>query len=113
MRLLQDGLIAALAAVGLTTLLWLLVSALTHPRVRPCAAADACVRAEGAAEELEQTVRELLRCRYERRSFSRILIVDYGMDDAARAVAELLARENFGVELVAAQDCSAVLKGAG
>lgn len=34
MQLLQDGVIAALAAVGLATIVWSTVTALTHPRER-------------------------------------------------------------------------------
>ena len=34
MQLLQDGVIAALAAVGLATIVWFTVTALTHPRER-------------------------------------------------------------------------------
>ena len=34
MRLLEDGIIAALAAIGLVTLLFLLISALVRPRAR-------------------------------------------------------------------------------
>ena len=32
MRLLQDGVVAALAAIGLTAVIFLLVSAIVHPR---------------------------------------------------------------------------------
>ena len=35
MELLQDGVIAALAAVGLATIVWFTVTALTHPRDSP------------------------------------------------------------------------------
>ena len=34
MRLLQDGVVAALAAIGLTAVIFLLVSAIVHPRRR-------------------------------------------------------------------------------
>ena len=100
MRLLEDGIIAALAAVGLVTLLFLLISALVRPRahgmldafaVVPCGAED--------GKKLEYTVRALERARYEYGGFRRIVILDCGMDEDARKVAALLCRDAFGVSL--------------
>ncbi len=51
MQLLEDGALAALAAVGLVTLLFLIISALVHPRRRGMLAAFAvvpCRAGEGA-----------------------------------------------------------------
>ena len=70
MRLLQDGVVAALAAIGLT-----------------------------AAKTLEYTVRALLRSRYEEGGFSRVVIVDCGLADEPRRVAELLCRSEYEVYL--------------
>lgn len=100
MRLLEDGIIAALAAVGLMTLLFALVSALVRPRPRgmldafavvPCGAED--------GEKLEYTVRALQRARYEYGAFRRIVILDCGMDEEARKIAALLCRDGLGVGL--------------
>lgn len=99
MQLLQSGVIAALAAIGLTSLVWLTVSVVCSPRLPECAAAAAVVPASGSAERLEQTVRHLQRVRYEERAFSRIVILDCGMDAEARRLAELLCRENYGIEI--------------
>lgn len=104
MQLLADGIIAALAAVGLATLLFLLLSALLRPR--RCDAMDAiavvpCPRGEGA--KLEQTVRLLTRTRYERGGFCRIVILDRGMDENTRQIAALLCREYYDVSV-----CSSV-----
>lgn len=100
MRLLEDGIIAALAAIGLVTLLFLLISALVRPRagdmlgalaVVPCGAQD--------GKKLEQTVRALERARYEYGGFQRIVILDRGMDEEARKLAALLCRDNFNVSI--------------
>lgn len=99
MQLLQDGVIAALAAVGLTSLVWLTIGVVFRPRLPKDASAVAVVPASGSAEHLQQTVRHLERVRYEERAFSCIVIVDLGMDDGARKLAELLCREEYGVEL--------------
>ena len=47
MRLLQDGVVAALAAIGLTTLIFLFLSAIVHPRRRNTLPATAVVEACG------------------------------------------------------------------
>ena len=100
MRLLEDGIIAALAAVGLVALLFLLISALVRPRARdtlgafaivPCGAKD--------GEKLEHTVRALERARYEYGGFRRIVILDRGMDEETRKIAALLCRDGFDVAL--------------
>lgn len=64
MQLLQDGVIAALAAVGLATIVWFTVTALTHPRERVRSETAVIVPARGAAEALEHTVRTLESERY-------------------------------------------------
>ena len=113
MQLLQDGVIAALAAVGLATIVWFTVTALTHPRERVRSETAVIVPARGAAEALEHTVRTLESERYasggfsrnacgERDGtlyggFSRIIIADCGMDEDAQRVAQLLCRESFDV----------------
>ena len=45
MRLLQDGVVAALAAIGLTAVIFLLVSAIVHPRRRGTIPATAVIEA--------------------------------------------------------------------
>ena len=95
MRLLQDGVVAALAAIGLTAVIFLLVSAIVHPRRRDALPATAVVEACGEAKALEYTVRALLRSRYEQGGFSRVVIVDCGLSDDARCVAELLCRSEY------------------
>ena len=97
MQLLQDGVIAALAAVGLATIVWFTVTALTHPRERVRSETAVIVPARGAAEALEHTVRTLESERYASGGFSSIIIADCGMDEDAQRVAQLLCRESFDV----------------
>ena len=59
MRLLQDGVVAALAAIGLTAVIFLLVSAIVHPRRRGTIPATAVIETCGEAKTLEYTVRAL------------------------------------------------------
>lgn len=101
MFLLRDGLIAALAALGLVTLLSLLLSALLRPRAAEALNAFAVVPCRGDGAELEQTVRALERAACGCGGFRRILILDRGMDAAARARAALLCRESLNVSLCA------------
>lgn len=92
MRLWEDGLIAVLAAVGLASLLWLLVTALRRPRRYACTTV-ALVRAGNDAAALEQTVRAL-------RGFPRVLVLDGdALGEEAREVAVLLCRDDPRVTL--------------
>lgn len=94
MLILQDALLALLAAVGLVSLVWLVAAA----RFRPQRAEEtfALVIARGGAESLEQTVRALAR----QKLLTRILILDGGLDAEAKARARLLCRELGNTELV-------------
>ena len=100
MQLLEDGIIAALAAIGLVTLLFALLSALLRPK--NCDGSDAfavvpCHSGEGA--RLERTVRTLERARYDCGGFCRIVILDRGMDEDAQKVAALLCHDSFDVTI--------------
>ena len=100
MQLLEDGIIAALAAIGLVTLLFALLSALLRPK--NCDGSDAfavvpCRSGEGA--RLERTVRTLERARYDCGGFCRIVILDRGMDEDAQKVAALLCHDSFDVTI--------------
>ena len=98
MQLLSDGVIAVLAALGLVTLLYALITALARPYkpaqndtavLVPCRG-DASARLEAAVRALERS-----RCTYG--GFRRIVILDQGMDEDAKAVASLLCREAYDV----------------
>ena len=100
MQLLEDGVIAALAALGLMTLLYLAVSAFLRPRGCASVSAFAAVPCRaGDAAALEQTVRALERARYEYGGFCRIVILDCGMGEEEKEIAALLCRESYDVAL--------------
>lgn len=99
MNLLQDGIVAMLAAIGLTTLVWLVVSAIMRLGYRPAMPVWFLVPAKGDAPELQQTVHELERLRRELRGCPPIIILDRGLTDDARRVAELLSAEDRLVQL--------------
>ena len=107
MELLQDGVIAALAAVGLASIIWFIVTAVSSPRERIRGETVVIVPARGSAERLEQTVRGLEGQRYASGDFSRIIILDCGMEDEAQRVAQLLCRESFDVTVCARETLAA------
>ena len=99
MELLHDGVIAALSAIGLTAVIWVIAGAILHPRRRGTIDAVAVVPARGAAENLEYTVRTLERTRYEAGGFTRIVILDCGLSADALKVAEVLCRDDYDVTI--------------
>ena len=84
MEIWQDGVLAGLAAVGLTAILWRLAEALFRWRARP-PAAGYLVEASGGAEQLDMTLRELARERP-----LPVILVDSGLNEMGRQRAELL-----------------------
>ena len=65
MRLLQDGVVAALAAIGLTAVIFLLVSAIVHPRRRGTIPVTAVIETCGVAELLCRSEYEVYLCQRE------------------------------------------------
>ena len=99
MRLLQDGLVAMLAAVGVASILWLLAGlVLRFPR-ETLHQVVALVPARGGANGLEHAVRTLEQLRGQYGGFGSIVIVDCGLNEVGRQVAALLAREERDVSL--------------
>ena len=101
--MLQDGIIALLAAFGAVTLLWMLASVLFRSRER--LPVVWLVPLRGQAEELEHTVRAL-EFQRSRGNWAPILLVDAGMDDDARRRAQILADDESGVLLVGPAEVS-------
>ena len=100
MQLLEDSLIAALAAVGLVTLLYLPISGLWRLREPGAPRAVAVVPCRGGESAgLEQTVRLLRRLRRDTCCFQRIVILDRGMDEETRQAAMLLCRDGFEITI--------------
>ena len=98
MEIWQDGVLAGLAAVGLTALLWLLAGSLFRWRERPLDAVY-LVMLTGGAEKLDMTLRELAR---ERRL--PVVLVDGGLTAEGRQRVELLTAR-YGAER--ARSCTA------
>jgi len=102
MTLLQDGVIAFLAAVGLTALVWLIVGLFPHLK-RPKADALLLVPARDDTA-LEYSVHELEELRLQINRAAPILIVDCGMGEENRKIAELLIGEEEGVMLTTPEE---------
>ena len=106
MRLLQDGVIAMLAAIGLSTILWAVIT-LFYRRKKPVFPhVTALVSAGGDGEDLEYTVRTLAQLRWEQGTLGGILIVDCGLSPEGRELAGLLSREEDCVALCRREDLS-------
>ena len=98
MRLLEDGIVALLAAIGLMSVLWAFVRALLfRSPVRQSVVALVCARGNG--EELEQQVRALSLLRRERGIVGEILLVDCGLSEEGKKLCRLLERGDRRVRL--------------
>ena len=103
MTLLQDGLIAFLSAVGLTALVWLVAGAVLHTG-RPIVPGLLLVRPlRGEALAMEADVRELRRLQ-SRLPGARMVLVDCGLTEDARGLAQYLADREKRGELVDAAE---------
>ena len=103
MTLLQDGLIAFLSAVGLTALVWLVAGAVLHTG-RPIVPGLLLVLPlRGEALAMEADVRELRRLQ-SRLPGARMVLVDCGLTEDARGLAQDLADREKRGELVDAAE---------
>ena len=103
MTLLQDGLIAFLSAVGLTALVWLVAGAVLHTG-RPIVPGLLLVLPlRGDALAMEADVRELRRLQ-SRLPGARMVLVDCGLTEDARGLAQYLADREKRGELVDAAE---------
>ena len=102
MLLLQDGVLAFLSAVGLTSLVWILGGALFRIGGRPAVPGLLLVLPlKGEALAMEADVRELRRIQG-RLPGSKIVLEDHGLTDDARCLAQYLADREANAELVPA-----------
>ena len=103
MTLLQDGVIAFLSAVGLTALVWLVAGAVLHTG-RPIVPGLLLVLPlRGEALAMEADVRELRRLQ-SRLPGARMVLVDCGLTEDARGLAQYLADREKRGELVDAAE---------
>ena len=103
MVLLQDGLIAFLSAVGLTTMVWLTAGVVLHAGRTAVPGAMLVLPLRGEALAMESDVRTLRRVRHQLPG-AKILLADCGMSEDARALARYLAEREENAALIDAKE---------
>ena len=101
MVLLQDGVIAFLSAVGLTTVVWMTAGAVLHAGRPAVPGLLLVLPLRGDALAMEADVRELRRVRNQLRG-AEIVLVDCGLTEDARAMANYLTGREKGAAVVSA-----------
>ena len=100
MLLLQDGVLAFLSAVGLTTIVWVIAGALVHLGGRPAIPGLLLVLPlRGQALAMEADVRELRRVQGGLPG-AKIILADCGLTPDAQALARYLADREKNAALV-------------
>lgn len=107
MELMGDGLIAFLAAVGVSTILWLLAETLLR-RHRPVAEAILVLPVRGDGATLERA----LHLTMEQRATGEtpILLADCGLDETGLRLAQSLTQRYSRVQLCPAEELENYLK---
>ena len=103
MALLQDGLIAFLLAVGLTTVIWLVAGVLLHAGRPTVPELMLVLPLRGEALAMEADVRELRRLQSQLPG-TKIILADCGLSADARALARYLAEREQHAELIDANE---------
>ena len=103
MALLQDGLIAFLSAVGLTTVIWLVAGIFLHTGRPTIPGLLLVLPLRGEALAMEADVRELRRFQNQLPG-AKIVLADCGMTDEARSLARYLTVREKNTELIDAKD---------
>ena len=101
MVMLQDGVLAFLSAVCLTTLVWVIGGALLHVGRPGIPGLLLVLPLRGEALAMEADVRELRRVQSGLPG-SKIILEDHGLTEDARCLARYLADREEGAELVKA-----------
>ena len=99
MMLQQDGCIAFLAAVGLTTVVWLVAGAIFHAGRPMIPGLLLVLPLRGEALAMESDVRELRRVQGQL-SGAKIVLADCGLTPDARRLAQYLADRGKNAALV-------------
>ena len=103
MALLQDGLIAFLSAVGLTTVIWLTAGVLLHAGRPAVPELLLVLPLRGDALAMEADVRELRRLQNQLPG-AKIILADCGMSEEAKGLARYLTAREKHAELVDANE---------
>lgn len=103
MVMLQDGVIAFLSAVGLTTVVWFLAGAVLHTGRPTVPGLLLVLPLRGEALAMEADVRELRRVQG-RLPGAKIVLADCGLTGDARGLAQYLADREKNADLVDAEE---------
>lgn len=103
MVLLQDGVIAFLSAVGLTTVVWFLAGAFLHAGRPAVPGLLLVLPLRGEALAMEADVRELRRVQG-RLPGAKIVLADCGLSEDARGLARYLADREKNADLIDAKE---------
>ena len=103
MVLLQDGLLAFLSAVGLTTVVWFVAGALLHAGRPTIPGLLLVLPLRGDALAMEADVRELRRVQGQLPG-AKIVLADCGLTEDARSLAQYLADRERNADLVNAKE---------
>ena len=93
MSILTDGIIAFLAAVGVTTLIWLLAGFLLSRR-EPSFEAAIVLPLRGGGEQMDYAVYTACHLRERLGRYTPVVLLDCGLGDKGRQRAEFLAENN-------------------
>ena len=107
MLYLQDGIIAFLSAVGLTTLMWLVTGVFLRGGRTNVPGLLLVLPLRGEAPAMEADVRQLRRVQGQLPG-AKILLADCGLSTEARALAEYLAQRQEDAALVDAREFKVV-----
>lgn len=113
MQLWQDGLVAALAAIGVASIMWAVVRTVLFAAPPRKYSAVALISAKGDGTELEEQVRTLIRLRQEQGVFGAILVVDCGLNEEGKKVVKCLERQDRWVSFCQKENLSEYLSAAG
>jgi hypothetical protein len=103
MELMQDGVLAFFAAVGMTTVVWLAAGLLFRIGRPAIPGLLLVLPLRGEALAMESDVRELRRIQGQRPD-TKIVLVDCGLTEDARNLARYLADREQGADLVSAKE---------
>lgn len=111
MRLWQDGVVALLAAIGLASVVWTAVRAALYAGPERRRGVVALLPTAGGGEGLEEQVKTLRALRSEQELFGMVLLVDCGLTEEGRKLAQLLAGEDRWVSLCGQDEVADFLSG--
>lgn len=110
MQLLQDGLVAMLAAIGLASIMWMVVKAALYAPLERRQGTVALIPAQGDGEGLEGQVRIMERLRREQALVGMVLLVDCGLSEEGARLARLLARDRRWVAVCGREEIGGYLQ---